>query len=80
MKYLIVRSDAALVDEGSAADAVLLKGTFIEVNDIVTHFIVMCYANLTVFSIKCMTYGEGLGKLSHYFCRLGVCERLYGHR
>ena len=61
MTYLVVRSAAALVDEGFFADAVLLKGTFHEVDELITDFIVTCYDESAMFAIKCMTYGEGFG-------------------
>ena len=49
MKYLTFRSSAAMVDGGFAMDAVLLKGEFREVDELVRHFIVMCNDKSAVF-------------------------------
>ena len=61
-------------------DAVLLKGTFREVDDLVTHFILTCDDESAMFAIKCitMTYGEVLGKTIAFFWRLGGGEVIAG--
>ena len=64
-------SAVALADEGFAEDAVLLKCTFREVDELVTHFIVTCNDESTVFEIKCMTYLEVLGKTITFFLGIG---------
>ena len=53
--YLVVRSAAALVDKVFAAEIILLKGTYSEVDELVTHFILMCDEKSNMFEIKCMT-------------------------
>ena len=55
--YLFVRSVAALVDEGSAADAVFCKGTFFEVGELATHFFVTCDEESAIFETSCVVYG-----------------------
>ena len=57
MMYLIVGYSVVLVDEGFAADAVMLKGNFHEVDKLVRHSIVMCDDKSAVFVINCIVYG-----------------------
>ena len=50
----------ALANEGFAADTVLLKVMFSEVDELFTHFIVRCDDESAVFAINSMTHEEGL--------------------
>ena len=54
--YLVVRYAVALVDEGFSVYTVMFKGTFRDVDEIITHYIVMCNAYFTVFEINFMVY------------------------
>ena len=54
----------------------LSKGTFREVDELATHFIMTCDDDSASFSIKCMAYREGLVKTITFFWDLGGM-RLY---
>ena len=45
----------------------MVMGTFLEVDELLMHFIVTCDAVYVIFSINYMMYGYVLGKPSHFY-------------
>ena len=68
--YLLVRYSAGLVDKEFSEDAVWWNGMFCEVDELVTHFIVTCDDNSTIFQIDLVMYREELGTTVTFFWML----------
>ena len=57
--YLLIWPTVDLVNKMFAASAVIGESSSIEVEDIITHFIVMSGGEASVAAAKSVTYGKG---------------------
>ena len=54
------------------------EGFAVDVDDLVTHFIVKCDEKYAIFAIKCVMYIEGLGTTVIFFLEVGGGEVIAG--
>ena len=69
LQYLLLWSDVALVDEGFDTYIVRGEGLFskVDLEELVTHFVVKCNDEASIAAAKSMTYEEVLSTAINFF-------------